>query len=96
MSARKDVIVVGAGVIGQDITEWKRAEEQRLLAIQEKELALERVCALTQPPIESCRVCEMIRYEEGGWTTDTRFVSPHILASLRREICPGCKQASRT
>jgi hypothetical protein len=37
----------------------------------------------------------MIRYEEGGWTTDTRFVSPHTLASLPRGICPGCKQASQ-
>jgi len=87
--------VSGVIAIGQDITEWKRAEEQRLLALQEKELALERVRALSQPPIESCRVCEMIRYEEGGWTTDTRFVSPHALASLPRGICPGCKQASQ-
>jgi len=87
--------VSGAVGIGQDITEWKRAEEQRLLALRDKELALERVRALSQPPIESCRVCEMIRYEDGGWTTNTRFVSPHTLASLPRGICPGCKQASR-
>jgi PAS domain S-box-containing protein len=88
--------VSGVIAIGQDITEWKRAEEQRLLALKEKELALERVRVLSRPPIESCRVCEMIRYEDGGWTTDTRFVSPHTLASLLRGICPGCKQASRS
>jgi PAS domain S-box-containing protein len=85
----------GVIAIGQDITEWKRAEEQRLLALQEKELALERVRALSEPPIESCRVCEMIRYDEGGWTTDTHFVSPHTLASLPRGICTGCEQASQ-
>jgi PAS domain S-box-containing protein len=87
--------VSGVIAIGQDITEWKRAEEQRLLALQEKELALDRVRVLSQPPIESCRVCEMIRYEDGGWTIETRFVSPHTLASLHRGICPGCKQASK-
>jgi PAS domain S-box-containing protein len=86
--------VSGAVGIGQDITEWKRAEEQRLVAFQEKELALERVRALSQPPIEICRVCEMIRYEEAGWMIDTRFVSPHTLESLPRGICPGCNQAA--
>ena len=81
--------------IGQDITEWKRAEREREMALREKELALERVRELSPLPLEGCQACRLIRFEEGGWILGEDYVSLQVRDSLPRVVCPTCARIAR-
>jgi len=85
---------LGVVGIGQDVTEWKRAEREREIALREKERALERVRDLNPLPLEMCRLCHMIRFEEEGWILGEGYVSNWVRDSLPWVLCPSCSRIS--
>ena len=87
--------IFGAVGIGQDITEWNRAERERETALREKERALEQARALNPLPIEMCRTCHTIHFEKEGWILGTDCVSKRVRDSLPRVLCPTYTRIAR-
>jgi len=76
------------GVV-EDITQRKRAEEERERLIRELTDAVARVKALSgMLPI--CASCKRIRNDEGYWEQVEVFVSEHSEAVFSHGVCPEC------
>ena len=80
--------IVGTGL---DITDQRRAEREREAAQRERELAFDRVRALSGP-LPLCGSCGRVQDAEGSWATPAEHL--HHYAKLQRrpdEKCPLCE-----
>lgn len=76
-------------VIIKDITERKRAEEEREQLIVKLQEALAKVKTLSGfLPI--CASCKNVRNDQGYWEQIEVYVRDHSNAEFSHSICPGC------
>ena len=81
--------VVGTFGISRDITERKRAEEERERLIRGLQDALAKVKTLSGL-LPICASCKKIRDDSGYWSQLDRYVSEHSEAVFSHDICPEC------
>ncbi len=83
--------VIGASAIARDISERKRAEEERERLISELQDALSRVKTLSGL-IPICSSCKKIRDDRGYWNQIEIYLQEHSEAEFSHGICPDCAQ----
>jgi PAS domain S-box-containing protein len=77
--------------ISKDITERKRAEEDREKLIQDLKSALAEVRALSGL-LPICADCKRIRDDNGSWTQIERYIRDHSEAEFSHGLCPDCAE----
>jgi len=75
--------------VARDITERKRAEEERERMVNELRAALAEVKTL-QAILPICSYCKKIRDDENYWQTVEAYISRHTNATFSHGICPAC------
>lgn len=89
------IIVDGkqAGVLGiyTDISDRKRAEEERERIIQELKDALQRVKTLSGL-IPICAGCKKIRDDQGYWSDVELYISKHSEVEFSHGLCNNCME----
>lgn len=78
--------------VARDITERKRAEEERERMLAELQIALAEVKTL-QEILPICSYCKKIRDDENYWQTVEAYISTHTGATFSHGICPTCYEA---
>ncbi len=73
----------------QDVTEPKRAEEERERLLKEVQEALAQVQALAGL-LPICVSCKKIRDDKGYWTQVENYISSHTSATFTHGFCPEC------
>jgi PAS domain S-box-containing protein len=73
----------------RDITERKRAEEEREGLILELQDALAQVKTLSGL-LPICASCKKIRDDKGYWTAVETYILRHSEAEFSHGLCPGC------
>ena len=81
--------IEGAVVTFRDITERKRAEEERERLIGELKEALAKVKTLSGL-IPICASCKKIRDDRGYWNQIESYIHEHSDADFSHGICPDC------
>jgi PAS domain S-box-containing protein len=85
---QEGILLGGFGTV-QDITDRKRAEEERERLIHELQEALAKVKTLSgMLPI--CAGCKKIRDDKGYWNQLEDYISEHSEALFTHGLCPGC------
>lgn len=74
---------------GEDITERKRAEEEREKLIHEIQEALGRVKQLSGL-LPICSSCKKVRDDKGYWKQIEAYIRDHSDAEFTHSICPEC------
>lgn len=74
-----------------DITERRRAEEDRELVIQELKGALEQIKTL-RGIVPICAKCKKIRDDRGYWQQVEAYITRHTAAQFSHGLCPGCAE----
>jgi PAS domain S-box-containing protein len=72
-----------------DISERKRAEEEREKVISELKIALGQIKTLTGL-LPICAGCKKIRNDSGYWEQVEQFLSEHTEVTFTHGICPEC------
>jgi len=75
--------------IARNITERKRAEEERENLIGELQTALSEIKTL-RGLLPICMNCHKIRTEQGAWNKLETYISKHSDAEFTHGICPDC------
>lgn len=75
--------------VGHDITDRKRAEEQREKAILELEKSLAELKKLSGL-LPICASCKKIRDDQGYWQQIEAYIRDHSEAEFSHGICPDC------
>ncbi len=75
--------------IKEDITERKKADEERERMIAELQEALEQIKTL-KGIVPICANCKQIRDDEGFWQQVESYVEKHTEAQFSHGICPVC------
>jgi PAS domain S-box-containing protein len=75
--------------VARDITERKRAEEERELLVQQLQAALAEVRTL-QGFLPICSYCKNIRDDQNYWETVETYISKHTNTQFTHSICPAC------
>ncbi len=84
-----DGTLIGVLGIGRDITERKKAEEEREVMISELQKALSEVKKLSgMLPI--CASCKKIRDDKGYWNQIESYIKDRSEAQFSHGICPEC------
>ncbi len=78
-------------IVWRDITERKRAEEEREVLITELRLALAQVKTL-RGLVPICSSCKKIRDDRGQWRPIETYLKEHSQADFTHSICPDCKK----
>ena len=73
----------------RDITESKRAEEERERLVRELQVALDEVTELRKI-VPICMYCKSIRNDENYWQRVETYISHHTRAQLSHGVCPSC------
>jgi len=73
----------------QDITEQKKAEEQREKLIVELKDAASQIKTLTGL-LPVCSYCKKIRDDEGNWELMEKYIRRHSEADFSHGVCPEC------
>lgn len=81
--------VVGSVHVGRDITERKKAEEEKETLIRELQEALAKVKTLSGL-LPICSSCKKIRNDEGYWVEVERYISKHAEVGFSHALCPEC------
>jgi len=84
----KGDMVAYRGII-RDITERKRAQEERERLIHELQEALAHVKQLSGL-LPICASCKKIRDDKGYWTQVEKFIMIHSEATFSHGVCPDC------
>ncbi|MBU1872890.1 PAS domain S-box protein [bacterium] len=80
---------VGALAIYRDISERKKAEEERERMISELQEALRKVNTLSGL-IPICANCKKIRDDQGYWSDVELYISKHSAAEFSHGLCNDC------
>jgi len=78
-------------VILRDITDRKRAMQEKEILIGELRGALSRVKTLSGL-LPTCAGCRKIRDEEGEWHEMETYISEHSNAGFSHGLCPACAE----
>jgi PAS domain S-box-containing protein len=78
--------------VARDITDSKRAEEEREKLVRELQTALAEVKTLRQI-LPICSYCRKIRDDENYWHTVEGYISEHTGTRFSHSICPSCMAA---
>jgi PAS domain S-box-containing protein len=84
-----DGYIVGYQGIIRDITERKRAEEERETLIHELQDALANIRRL-RGLLPICASCKKIRDDKGYWNQLETFIQEHSEAEFSHGFCPDC------
>lgn len=76
----------------RDITESKRAEEERERLVRELQAALDEVTELRKI-VPICMYCKSIRNDENYWQRVETYLSQYTKAQLSHGVCPSCYKA---
>jgi PAS domain S-box-containing protein len=79
----------------RDITESKRAEEEREQLLRELQAALAEVKEL-RGILPICMYCKSIRKDKDYWQTLETYIVNHTNAQLSHGICPKCLENVRS
>jgi PAS domain S-box-containing protein len=74
-----------------DITERKRAEEERQRPVVELQGSLARIKTLSGL-LPICASCKMIRDDQGYWSQVEHYISEHTDVRFSHGLCPECVQ----
>jgi PAS domain S-box-containing protein len=77
--------------VARDITESKRAEEEREQLVRELQAALAEVKTLREI-LPICSYCRKIRDDENYWHTVENYISEHTASRFSHSICPSCME----
>jgi PAS domain S-box-containing protein len=75
--------------VARDITESKRATEERERLLRKLQAALEEVKEL-RAILPICMYCKSIRDDRNYWHTVETYIANHTKAQLSHGICPTC------
>lgn len=75
--------------LARDITESKRAEEERERLLRELQAALVEVKELREI-LPICMYCKSIRNDQNYWQGVDVYIANHTNAQLSHGICPNC------
>jgi PAS domain S-box-containing protein len=75
--------------VARDITERKRAEEEREELVRQLQKALAEVQTLREI-LPICSYCKKIRDDEDYWQTVESYISHHTGTKFSHSICPDC------
>lgn len=78
--------------VARDITERKRAEEEREQLVKELQAALAEVKSLREI-LPICSYCKRIRDDENYWHSVEAYVAAHTNTRFSHGICPACYAA---
>lgn len=81
--------IVGASAAARDITERKRAEEERERLVTDLQAALAKV-KLLSGFLPICAACKKIRNDQGYWEQVEIYIRDHSEAEFSHAICPDC------
>jgi len=81
--------VIGARLNITDITERKKAEEERNKLILELQETLSEIKIL-KGIIPICASCKRIRDDKGYWNQVEAYIRDHSEADFSHSICPDC------
>lgn len=79
--------------VARDITEWKRAEEERERLVTELQQALQQVRAL-QGILPICSYCKDVRDDADYWQSVEAYLATHTSTRFSHGICPDCYEAN--
>jgi PAS domain S-box-containing protein len=88
-NAAPDSARQGIYSVARDITESKRAAEEREQLVRELQTALEEVRTLREI-LPICSYCRKIRDDENYWHTVESYISRHTGTRFSHGICPSC------
>ena len=77
--------------ISKNITERKKAEQEREKLISELQAALAKIRTLSGL-FSICSNCKKIRSDQGKWTQIESYIRDHSDADFSHSICPDCVQ----
>ena len=75
--------------VARDITERKRADEEREVLLRELQAALAEVKTL-RGFLPICSYCKSIRDDQNYWRSVEDYLSTHTNTSFSHGICPAC------
>jgi PAS domain S-box-containing protein len=75
--------------VARDITERKRAEQEREALVQQLQAALAEVRTL-RGFLPICSYCKSIRDDENYWQSVEAYISTHTDTRFTHSICPSC------
>ena len=75
--------------VARDVTERKRAEQERETLLQELQAALAEVRTL-QDFLPICSYCKRIRDDKNYWESVDAYISKHTDTRFTHSICPAC------
>jgi hypothetical protein len=78
--------------VARDITESKRAEEEREQLLGQLQAALAEVKTLKEI-LPICSYCRKIRDDENHWHTVEDYIGRHTTSLFSHGICPSCLAA---
>jgi PAS domain S-box-containing protein len=81
--------LVGYVVIARDMTDWKRAEEEKSILIAELQDALSNIKSL-KGMIPICSSCKKVRNDRGSWQMVEEYICEHSEADFSHGICDDC------
>ena len=81
--------VVGSRDIVRDITDRKKAEEERESMIADLKKALEEIRTL-KGILPLCSFCKKIRNNNGEWKSIDVYIQEHSEADITHTVCPSC------
>jgi PAS domain S-box-containing protein len=75
--------------VARDVTESKRADEEREQLVTQLQTALSEVKTLREI-LPICSYCRKIRDDENYWHTVEAYVGKHTSSRFSHSICPDC------
>jgi PAS domain S-box-containing protein len=75
--------------VARDVTERKRAEQERETLLQELQAAVAEVRTL-QDFLPICSYCKRIRDDKNYWESVDAYISKHTNTRFSHSICPAC------
>jgi PAS domain S-box-containing protein len=75
--------------VARDVTESRRAEQEREQLVRELQAALSEVKTLREI-LPLCSYCRKIRDDENYWHTVENYISRHTSTQFSHSICPSC------
>lgn len=76
-------------VVNRDVTDLRRAEDERELMISDLQKALADVKTLSGL-LPICASCKKIRDDDGYWNKIESFIETHTAAQFSHGLCPEC------